>query len=490
MLAAWLLFPAVLLAISLGCGLLVDRVTGVRLAGVLLVPTGFALVLVTTRLVTEKDLTAELALPLVVLLAAAGIVLGRERLRRPGVDLWAAAAAVGVFAVFGAPVFLSGEPTIAGSIVLPDTAGHLAVASFVPDHGHAWQQLEPSSYRTLVRTFLHSAYPVAGQSALGVLAPLGVIDLAWLYQPFLTFAACLTALALYALLEPVIEPRRWRALAAFIAAQPALLMAFALQGSIKEVTAAGVLALSGALAARARPASASAGALLPFALAVAAALGVLGAPAAAYAAPFVVWVLVLWTTRLARTGSRRQLAGVGVAALFGLAVALPVIASAGTSFRITKTLLADRAGLGNLAAPLHLRQMAGIWLDGDYRYAPGGSDLLGWALIALMAAAAVYGVAWMIRRRTVAPLLLVVALVGRGDPARRSRATPTPTPRSSPSLLRRSSSPRRSGSGTSAASREGSRRWPWPRCSQAGCCSPTPSPTTTLATRPMTATPS
>ena len=204
MLAAWLLFPAVLLAISLGCGLLVDRVAGVDLPGVLLVPTGFALVLVTARLVTDRDFTAELALPLILLLAVAGIVLGRKRLERPGVDLWAAGATVGVFAVFGAPVFLSGDPTIAGSIVLPDTAGHLAVASFVQDHGHSWQQLDLSSYRTLLRTFLHSAYPIAGQSALGVLAPLGVVDLAWLYQPFLSFAASLTALSLYALLEPII----------------------------------------------------------------------------------------------------------------------------------------------------------------------------------------------------------------------------------------------------------------------------------------------
>jgi hypothetical protein len=38
----WILFPAVLAALSLGCGLLVERVAGIRLPCELLIPTGFA----------------------------------------------------------------------------------------------------------------------------------------------------------------------------------------------------------------------------------------------------------------------------------------------------------------------------------------------------------------------------------------------------------------------------------------------------------------
>ena len=42
LLIAWVLFPLVLGALSLGCGLLVEAAAGVPLRGALLLPTGFA----------------------------------------------------------------------------------------------------------------------------------------------------------------------------------------------------------------------------------------------------------------------------------------------------------------------------------------------------------------------------------------------------------------------------------------------------------------
>ncbi len=411
LLAAWLLFPAALLAITLGCGLLVERLTGVPLPGVLLAPTGLALVFVTARLVTQFETIAGLALPALLLLALAGLWLGRARLRGAGLDVWAAAAAAGVFAVFGAPVFLSGEPTIAGSIVLPDTSNQLVLAAFVNDHGHNWQQLDVSSYRSILSKYLTTAYPVAAQSSLGALAPLGVIDLAWLYQPFLTFSAAMMALAFYALLGPVIEPRAARALASFVASQPALLVGYALQGSIKEVTGISMVVLCAAHAVRAGPSTDNVRVLIPFVVAVAAALGCLGAPAAGLTAPLAAGLIVLWGVHLARSGSRRQLIGVGIAVAVGAALVAPLVGSARKAYRVADVVLSNAGDLGNLAAPLHARQVAGIWMSGDYRYAPDGSDTLGWVLIGLMVAAAAFGVVWMLWRRALGPLLLV-AIVG------------------------------------------------------------------------------
>jgi hypothetical protein len=40
LLVTWLLFPAVLGVLALGCGLLLERAAGVRVAGVLLAPLG------------------------------------------------------------------------------------------------------------------------------------------------------------------------------------------------------------------------------------------------------------------------------------------------------------------------------------------------------------------------------------------------------------------------------------------------------------------
>ena len=103
-LQAWLLFPALLALLSLGWGLLVERLSGARLPGVLLLPVGFAAVIVVTRAAMWLDITAELATPLVV------VGRGRGPRARPGaasrsprLDRWAAGAALVVFAVFAAP---------------------------------------------------------------------------------------------------------------------------------------------------------------------------------------------------------------------------------------------------------------------------------------------------------------------------------------------------------------------------------------------------
>ena len=94
-----------------------------------------------------------------------------------------------------------------------------------------------------------------GQWTLGALSNLTPVDLSWLYQPFLAFLAAMSALSLYSLLGRVIEPRGWRALGAFIAAQPNILVAYALAGGIKELSTSCFLLLSAALIARGAPAA-------------------------------------------------------------------------------------------------------------------------------------------------------------------------------------------------------------------------------------------
>ena len=51
------------------------------------------------------------------------------------VDGWASPPRPGVFAVFAAPVVLSGEATFAGYIKLDDTATWLAITDRVMEHG-------------------------------------------------------------------------------------------------------------------------------------------------------------------------------------------------------------------------------------------------------------------------------------------------------------------------------------------------------------------
>ena len=71
-----------------------------------------------------------------------------------------------MFAVYAAPIVLSGEPTFAGFIKLDDTATWLALTDRVMEHGRDLDGLAPSSYEATLRFNLGDGYPV------GVFLPL------------------------------------------------------------------------------------------------------------------------------------------------------------------------------------------------------------------------------------------------------------------------------------------------------------------------------
>ncbi|KKK55014.1 hypothetical protein LCGC14_3078850, partial [marine sediment metagenome] len=205
LIVAWLVFPALLGLLSLGSGLLVERAAGTRVSGLLLIPLGLALVIVATQIATYWDATAELATPLVVAIALTGFATSVSRLRGSVVDLWAVAAAAGVFAVFAAPVVLAGSSTFAGYTLLGDTSIHFVLIDRVMEHGRSLAGLAPSSYETALDVYFSSAYPLGSHTSLGAVQPLVGGDVAWVFQPFLAFIAALVCLTLYSLTAVVVR---------------------------------------------------------------------------------------------------------------------------------------------------------------------------------------------------------------------------------------------------------------------------------------------
>jgi hypothetical protein len=433
LLAAWLLYPLALGVLSLGVALLVERGAGWRLPGLLLVPVGLAALLVLARLVTAQAATAPYALAVIMLLAVGGLILGAGRLRTLRPDPWIVLAALGVYVVFAAPVLASGEPSLAGYLALPDTGHQLALAQLYADRGPDWQSLRAGSTYEGVAPYVLGHYPVAAQALLGITAPLGIIDLAWLYQPLLSVMAVMLCLSLAALVAPLLR-RRWQtAVVALAAAQPALVLGFALQGSIKEMAAVATLACVVALAAAAIRARRPARSLVALAVAATAALGTLGPAALPFLAVPGVVALAVWGRRTAHLRSRRELAWMVAAAALAVVLSLPVLLSLETQIRVNGATLdvgAERTGgegasaLGNLAAPLEVVQGLGVWLSGDYRYHTNEPALQTLQDIALWTtgALALLGLVWAIRRRAWGPLLLLgyvvpaIYLLHRGGP--------------------------------------------------------------------------
>lgn len=397
---SWVIFPLVLLALSVGLGLLIERASGGLLAGVLVLPLGTAGLVVASQLTTYFNLTAEFTTLLVVILAAAGLVLGFGRLRSLTLDRWATAAAVAVFAIFAAPVVLSGEATFAGYTVLGDTSIQMIGADQLLETGRDFDELAPSSYEmSLVRYYNDSAYPSGGPTALGAVRPLVFEDVAWIYQPFLAWLAAMLALALYSLVGQLVASPLLRALVAFVAAQPALVLGYALQGSIKEVGIVFAVTLVAALVAPfSRFPADGFRRGIPVVVTGACAIGFVGPAAAVWLAPFGLALVVVGLSRPPR--GRKLLVGAEVAIMGALLAVLsyPSLLELGR-FLDSDSFLTSPQEFGNLLGPLKEIQMFGIWFSGDYRVPPAGADLTAThLLIGIAIASAALGVLWAIRR--------------------------------------------------------------------------------------------
>ncbi len=408
MLTAWIFFPVLLVALSLGCGLLLEVAVGRRLPGLLLAPVGFGVVVVVTDLVTASGTTAPLATPIVLALAVAGAGLTFPwRGRRP--EPWVLGAAIAVFAAYAAPVVLSGDPTFAGYIRLDDTATWLALADHVIGHGRDLSGLEPSSFQTTLSVNLPIGYPVGSFLPLGIGTQVTGEDPAWLVQPYMATMAALLTLCLAWLARPLIESPPLRVAVAFGAAQPALLYGYSLWGGIKEMAVALAIAALAAVAPLAVARGATWRAALPAAV-LAATLGAIsGTTGLAWILPiFGLAALMLLADGGLRAATLRALPMV----LIGLALTLVVVLAAGI-FSPIQTGLSDETVLGNLVKPLSVFQYVGIWPDGDFRLDPANGALTTF-LIALAIAAALAG-AWFAWRRRAWPLLIYVVGAGVGS---------------------------------------------------------------------------
>jgi hypothetical protein len=383
---AWIAFPAALLALTLGCGLLVARLIDPELPRALLPALGFALIVAVAGLLTLADATAELATPAVAGLAVAGLVVGRRSLARP--EPWAVAAAAGVFAVYAAPIVLSGEATFAGYIRLDDTATWLALTDRALEHGRDLSGLAPSTYEATLAFNLGDGYPIGVFLPFGVAAGLVGGDLAWLIQPYMAVLAVSLALALWSLARPLVSSGPLRAATVFVGAQSALLFGYYLWGGIKEVAAAMMIAAVGALSARLVAERMRPRTLAPVALLAAALAGSLSGGG-------LVWVLpgLALVAAPALRGLGPRVAGARLVLFGGLvaAFALPVLVTGGL-LPPTSSPLTDAGASGNLIGAVEPAQVAGVWPAGDFRLDPV-AELPAALLIALMVTAAAAGIA-------------------------------------------------------------------------------------------------
>lgn len=431
MVVAWLLFPLVLVAVCVGCGLAVERVGGWLLPGTVLPSVGLALVIVAATLTTSRETTAPLSTAVVVVLAIAGYATSWPRLRALRLSPWPLAVGLGVFAVCAAPVVLSGSASFLGYFELNDTATHFLLIDQAMSHAYDLSRLGLSSYSSTLAVYLTTSYPIGADVAVGAVRPLVGQDIAWIFQPYLAVMMAFGAAAIWELLLGVVRSFPLRAACAFIAAQAGLVYAYYLEASIKELATAWIITVTVVLVFTTLRERLSLRGLAALIVTTVAGFDILDLAIAPWIGiPLAVFVVAFaWKTLRTRDrfrGRRLVLTGVGALALLGV-LGEPIIGRASTFFTVVNGVLGSGSpaalALGNLVSPLPRWEMMGIWLAGDFRYPPGPDVRITYVLIGIAIFSAIVGALWLLRRRAFAPLLLLVGngiamlyLFGRGSP--------------------------------------------------------------------------
>jgi len=419
-LLAVLVFPLLLAALSLGTGLLVQRLAGVALPALLLIPLGFAAIVGVSQLTTWWGVTAPLTPVVLVLLAVAGAVVGRRealarwRGRRSG-WWWGWSAGVAAYVTAAAPVILTGHVTFPGYLLDTTGAIQLMGAERLITEGHSFT-IPDSGTGLALSGFFGTGYPSGGHTAFAGVGKLVGVDLIWLYAPYLATLLGFVALVLAFLARRAGLERAAAAITGFLAAVPALVYAYLLQGSIKEMALLPTLLLLGALIVLARElAAAGPRAVILLGVVGAAGWGTIGFAFTPWLGLAALALLVLGWSALPgdrRTRMRTVVIGALMAGAALVVLALPTVADLKTSLdqatNVTDANAAAVADPGNLVRPLLKVQALGVWLGSSHRVDPEHVTQT-YLLIGVMAVAILLGLVWLLRRRNWA-LLAVIAV--------------------------------------------------------------------------------
>ena len=414
-LLSWFAFPVVAYAVAAGLGLLAGRIARAELPPWLVAPVGLCAGVAVTLPVYKLGGSVEIGAPLLALLAVAGFVLVRGEWRKRLWPGWAGAALLAAYALYLAPVVLSGHWTWLGYNFVNDTSVNLVLLDHVAQNGVRLIEGIDSTAVRIINGTLGSRYPMGLHAELASLHGLvGFLPLESVYQPFIALTAGLAAMAFAGLAQRAGASPPAAAAIGTLALTASLTYQYAAHGSFKELMLVLVIAAAAALSRVILDAPLRAGAVALLGLVLASGLLVFATAAAAYAAMVAA---VLLGALLA--GSRRPSpAALARAAAVG-ALTLLVASAAGLSDSLAFGRSAEgfyaaeggssTAQMGHLLRPLPLWQSAGVWLNGDYRVPPtGAASLATGALAALAGLLALFGLAVEAVRRRPAALLAFV----------------------------------------------------------------------------------
>jgi hypothetical protein len=413
-----LVYPFVLALLCGGAGLLVDRASGGAVPAMLLLTTGAAALIAISQLTTYVSPMAPATPYVLAAVALVGLIAGWDRARALArawrASLWQIGIGPLAYALALAPVLLVGRASFSSYLALADSAVHMAGADFLIGHGQDFSHLDvANSYGATIHAYYGESYPSGADTLLGGSSFLAGLPLIWTFQPFTAFMLATATGPAWVLVRragmsvATGSERAWMAVAAVTVTLPALVYAYELIGSIKEIVALALILSMGALVVEHRRwLWRGARGAIPVALTVAAGVSALGIAFGAWALASAAALLAAAAIELGRGRGRgfssvRRLGTMLVGgALVLLLGAWPTWRNLSGSVTVAQG-IASTSNPGNLHSPLRPAQLLGVWLGGSYKILPTG---LGLTLTSVFVA-----------------LVLLLALVGLGNVVRTGR---------------------------------------------------------------------
>jgi hypothetical protein len=422
-------YPLILLILSVGAGLLVEWAAGRRLPVALLPAAGFAALIVLSQIIVLSGATAPLTPIVLVVLAGLGYAVGlrplRERWRQRSPGRWSTPVAGAVsYLATAMPLIASGRLTFPGYLIDTTGAIQLQGGEWILHHGVHLPPPAPA-YGAVLDAYFGNGYPTGGQVLLAGSGWLSGQDLLWLSFPFQAFGVGLGAMGLTFLARRAGLSRLAAGFAGAIASLSALVYAYALMGSIKELTFFPLMVLLAGLAVTARvQLEVGLRGAIPFVVGSAGAVAAIGPSAAAWVVLFAVvglfvarrevrMIFIGWH-QLVRSGRTAALTTAGIAVGLVLVVVVATAGRVKSSIDLALSLSGSNAPLandpGNLLHPLRYVQAFGVWLGGSHRVDPKYVNTT-YVLIGLVIVCCVLGIFWLLRRRAWAVLALLGAVL-------------------------------------------------------------------------------
>ncbi|HWG09381.1 MAG TPA: hypothetical protein VN672_10280 [Solirubrobacteraceae bacterium] len=394
-------YPFVLALLCLGAGLAVDRCSG-RFLPVALLPSVGAAALIAVGQVSTWIVALAPATPYLMLaLALLGLALAPwpELLERLTAHRWVLLVPALAYLLALAPVLLGRRASFSSFMALSDSAVHMIGADHLIHHGQSYADLDlSSSYGQFLQNYFGTGYPSGADTLFGGSALLLGLPLIWAFQPFCGLVLALGSGPSWLIARRFGLRGAWAGLAAFTATVPAIVYAYELIGSVKELVAVVMLLTLGALVGtHERWLGLAPRRVVPCALVLAAGVSALGVGFGAWAmaAGAVLLLALVHAARGGRVGAPRAWGGVAVGGIVLLIAAWPTWRHVSQSLHVAES-IASTGNAGNLQAPLRWTQAFGVWLHGSYKQAPAGAAAPGtYALVGLALAACLLG-AWQL----------------------------------------------------------------------------------------------